>query len=311
MRDEAKENLLTAPEFLDEVREDFIEENKTELVAEAQKQADEEISEIKQTLAKTVRPLEGKIALEKHINAMVDSVKESTSILGKTTTTIKYDGKAKDVMAVLNAAKDRDKAKKARDNAIADKNSAVKEKDEAITAKELAESQKATAEASAAKITAQAEQQMKSAKALKSEATEEMDKARALYAEQSNLNELYGKAVSDRDYYKNKALTVNGLTEQIAELKEDLRNAYISVGAMAKANASLLYDPNIKLNNPTPEQERLLQATRNYAITHSKGAGFDDIALDIQKHYEITSGMQKHIDELMPKKPRKISYERG
>ncbi|MCL2360881.1 MAG: hypothetical protein FWC73_03585 [Defluviitaleaceae bacterium] len=40
---------------------------------------------------------------------------------------------------------------------------------------------------------------------------------------------------------------------------------YTSVGAIAKANASLLFDPALKLENMKPEQERLLQATRNYA----------------------------------------------
>ena len=35
---------------------------------------------VENILAETIRPLEGKIALEKRINAMIDSVKESTGI---------------------------------------------------------------------------------------------------------------------------------------------------------------------------------------------------------------------------------------
>ena len=309
MRDEVKEDLLTAPEFLDEVREDYIEENRAELVAEARNKAVDEITEVENTLAETIRPIEGKIALEKRINAMIDSIKESTSILGKTTTTIKYDGTAEEAITVLNAAKDRDKAKKAKDKAVTDKAAAIKERDEALTAKEAAEAKRVTAETNAAQKIATAEQEMKAATAIKSEAKTEMNKAKALYNQQSNINSLYSQAVADRDSYKAKADQTAGLTAQVAELKEDLHNAYLSVGAMAKANASLLYDPELKLNNPTPAQERLLQATRKYAAKHATLAGFSDIAQDIEKHYEITKGMQNHIDDLMPKQTRKKSYD--
>ena len=175
----------------------------------------------------------------------------------------------------------------------------------------MAEKQQATAESNAATKTTTAEEQIKSANALKFEATEEMDRAKALYAQQLNLNNLYHQAVADRDSYKTKADTANGLAVQVTELKEKIRNAYTSIGAIAKANCSLLYDPTIKLNNPTPEQERLLQATRNYAAEHSRNAGFGDIALDIEKHYEITKDMQNHIDELTPKQTRTKSYEHG
>ena len=45
----------------------------------------------------------------------------------------------------------------------------------------------------------------------------------------------------------------------------------------------------------------LFRSIPNYAIAWAKNAGFDDIAEDIQKHYGISKGIQKHIDELMPK----------
>lgn len=101
------------------------------------------------------------------------------------------------------------------------------------------------------------------------------------------------------------------MTEQVSELKQDLQNAYTSVGATAKANGSLLYDTALKLNNLTLEQERLLQATRNYAVTHSKNAGFEDIAQDVEKHYGLTKGMQNEIDELTPKPTKRRSYDHG
>ena len=68
---------------------------------------------------------------------------------------------------------------------------------------------------------------------------------------------------------------------------------------------------HIKKKEETPTQDRLLQATRKYAAAHARNAGFDDIAQDIDKHYEITKGMQNHIDELMPKQTRKKSYDHG
>ena len=102
------------------------------------------------------------------------------------------------------------------------------------------------------------------------------------------------------------------MTEQVTELRDDLQNAYASVGAMAKANGSLLYGPALKLNNIKSEQERLLQATRNYAVTHAKSAGFDDIDHDIEKHYGISQGIQNHVDELTPKvQTKKRSYDHG
>jgi hypothetical protein len=90
-----------------------------------------------------------------------------------------------------------------------------------------------------------------------------------------------------------------------------LRKAYTIIEAMAKANASLLHDPKLKIEGLNSEQIRILQATRNYAIAHSKNARFDDIAQNIEKYYGLTKGIQNHIDELTPKtkvKKRSQSY---
>jgi hypothetical protein len=51
-----------------------------------------------------------------------------------------------------------------------------------------------------------------------------------------NLNYLFQQATKDHDIYKSKADKTDVLVKQITELKQDLRNAYTSVGAMAKAN---------------------------------------------------------------------------
>ena len=264
IRDETKDQLQNMPDFLDEIREDYIKENRSELVAEAQEQASIEINEIKNTLAETIRPIEGKIAKEKLINDAMDNIKEN-KIFGKTT--IKFDGTKEEAIAVLNAAKDRDSAKKSMDKAIAEKDTAIKERKEAIKAKNTAEKN--------------AKKQIETANALEKEATEKMNKAEVILKENLHIHNSYYQTISERDNYRATANKATSLEKEIKKLKEELEGAYESIGAMAKANCSLLYDPTLKLNNPTPEQERLLQATRNYAAAHSKKAGFEDIALDI------------------------------
>ena len=179
------------------------------------------------------------------------------------------------------------------------------ERDAAVKAKETAEKKQATAETAAETAKANAQAQ-------KTEVDKKMSQANALYQQQQNINGLYQQATKDRDFYKGKADKTDGLVGQITELKQDLRNAYTSVGAIAKANGYLLFDTEMKIANITPAQERLLKATRNYAAKHSRNANFEDIAQDIEKHYGLTPGMQNHIDELMPKpQTQKRSYDHG
>jgi hypothetical protein len=207
-------------------------------------------------------------------------------------------------LSAKNAANAK-KFKAERDTAITEKNAAVGERDAAFKAKELAEKQKAEAETAAKTAKTNADTAI-------ANADKKMGQATALYQQQQNINGLYQQATKDRDYYKNKADQTDGLVVQITELKDDLRNAYASVGAMAKANASLLYDSDLKLANMTPAQERLLQATRNYAAAHSRNADFEDIAQDIEKHYGLTKGIQNHVDELTPKQQiKKRSNDHG
>jgi hypothetical protein len=301
IRDETKEELRADENLIDEVRGDYISENKAALVDEAHRQANKEISEIKSTLSVETRKLEGKIALEKRINAMTDSIKENT-LFGKTSVTIKFDGTAEEAMTVLNAAKDRDNARKAKDKAVTDKKKAVKEKDEAVKARELAEKGKAAAEKKAAEAKTTASEAISKANAMKTEAASEIKKAKDLYGQQINLNALYRQAVSDRDGYKAKAVKAD-------ELAIDLEAAYKSIGAMAKAVSSLLCDPDLKIDSLTPVQERVLQAIQNYAVKWAERAGFTEVAEDIRKYYGISKGIQSHIDELTPKRNR--SYDHG
>lgn len=94
----------------------------------------------------------------------------------------------------------------------------------------------------------------------------------------------------------------------------DEKTPHLHIDYVPVADGSLLYAPNLKIDSLTPEQERLLRATRNYAVTHSKNAGFDDIAQDIEKNYGLTKGIQNRIDELTPKpqiNKRSYDYDLG
>jgi len=314
IRDEVKDELRAAPDIVDEIkdelRDDFIAEHKQSLVQEAEERAAAEIDELNRKLAEETRPrLEGAIATEQRVNKLIDGMREETRGWGsnkKPHTIVEIPNMTNEqALTVLKvaqlSAKNAANAKKfkaERDTAITEKNAAIVERDNAIKAKQTAETNKATAEAAAKTAKTNAETKI-------SEANEKMLQATELYHQQQNINNLHRQAVSDRDYYKDKAAQSDGLTEQVrgqnAELKEGLQYAYIYLEAMAKANGSLLYDPALKIANITPEQERLLQAIRNYAIQHTRNAGFSDLAQDIEKHYGITQGMQNHIDELMPK----------
>ena len=319
--DEVKDELRADPDLVDELkgelRDDFIAEYKQSLIAEAEEQAAAEVGELKRKLAEETRPLlEGNIAKEQRVNSLIDGMREETRGFGKNKkphTIIEVPNMTNEqALTVLKAAqqsaKDRasvTKFKAERDTAITEKDTAVAERNTAIKAKETAEKKQTTAETAAKTAEANAQAQI-------SEADEKMKRATALYHQQQNINNLYQQATKDRDYYKGKADKTDGLVEQITELKEDLRNAYTSVGAIAKANGYLLFDAEMKIANITPVQERLLQATRNYAATHSRNADFEDIAQDIEKHYGLTQGMQNKIDELMPKQQtKKRSYDHG
>ncbi|HCC34293.1 MAG TPA: addiction module antidote protein, HigA family [Ruminococcaceae bacterium] len=161
--------------------------------------------------------------------------------------------------------------------------------------------EKAAAEKKAAEANAAASEAIATANALKSEAASEIKKAQSLYYQQTNLNALYRQAVSDRDRFK-------VMADKAAEMEAVMKGAYSNVGSMAKAINAILYDPALIIEGLTPPQERLLKAIPNYAVTWAKKAGLTEIAEDIEKHYEISPGIQKHIDELTPKPKRNKSY---
>ena len=318
MCDEVKDELRADPDLVDELkgelRHEFLAEHKQSLIQEAENAAADEISELNRKLAEETRPrIEGAIASEQRVNKLIDGMREETRGWGnnkKPHTIIEIPNMTNEqAMTVLKTAQDSAKnlasAKKfraSRDTAITEKNTAISERDTAIKAKETAERKQATAEATAKTAKSNADTAI-------TNADKKMGQATALYNQQANLNNLYTTATTNLNHYKGKA---EELTEQVTELKEGLEGAYISLAAMAKANASLLYDPKLKITNITPEQERLLQATRNYAAMYSRDEGFEDIALDIEKHYAITKGMQAKIDELTPKpQTKKRSYDHG
>ena len=303
IRDETKDELQADTEIMDGIKGDIKREATAELQADISKERTK-LKKAKEQLTQESAQIEGKIALEQRVKKLIDGTHEK-SLFGKTKTTITYEGTAEEVMTVLKAAqqsaKDRTNAKKfkaERDTAITEKDNATAERDTAIRAKELAEKQRATAQA-AAKLAAD------NAKTATDDSDATMKRAVALMRQQQNINDLYDQAVSDRDYYKANAEQVADrlavLSGKVAELKDCLNRAYIRIGAMAKANASLLCDPALKIANLTESQERVLKAAQNYAAAHARNEGFEDVAVDIEKHYGITEGMQDKINELLPK----------
>jgi hypothetical protein len=294
IKDEAKENLKNDNKIMEDIYNQIIVEATNEIQEDISKEK-EKLEKSKEQLEEERIEIEGKIAHEQRIKKMIEGTEEK-SRFGKTKTIITYEGTSEEVMMVLNAAQQSSKNrtyveqfKEERDTAIADKNAALKERDNAIKAKEQAEEERATAKSEATTV--------------KKTADTKMSEAKALYNQQQNLNNLYETATTDLNDYKNQT---NKLTEKNTKLQERLRKAYTIIEAMAKANASLLHDPKLKIEGLNPEQTRILQATRNYAIAHSKNARFDDIAQNIEKYYGLTKGIQNYIDELTPKPPKKI-----
>jgi len=318
IRDEVKDELKIDPDLVDEIkdelRHDFIAEHKQSLIQEAEEQAAAEVGELKRILEEETRPrIEGAIATEQRVNKLIDGMREETRGWGsnkKPHTIIEIPNMTNEqALTVLkvaqlsakNSANTR-KFKARRDTAITEKDTAIAERDAAITAKETAEREKRIAETAAKTEKANADTAI-------ANADKKMEQATALYNQQANINSLYKTATTNLAHYKRKT---EELTEQVTELKEGKDYAYSYIEALAKANGALLYDPALKIANITPDQERLLQATRNYAVQRTRNAGFEELAQCINDYYVITDGMQKHIDELKPKvQTKKRDYSPG
>jgi len=288
---------------------------KTEVV-----EAKAELVGLKSELETEKRQLEGRIAREKITNRLEDGLREKKSLIGnKTSIVITVENMtAEEAKAVLNAARDRDRMSVSRDNALKERDGAIINEKEAVKDKNdmriTLNKERANIEKKERDITARE----KDVEDKQKTADQTQIEAEALYGQQLNINHLYLDALSERDGYKDAYETVRTnvvnltknnktLSDNITNLQAELKNAYVSLGAMAKANGSLLWDDDssLKIDSLTPAQERLLKATRNYAANFARRAGFEDIAKDIEKHYGITQGMQEQITELMPK-PKEI-----
>ncbi|MCL2217962.1 MAG: plasmid recombination protein [Defluviitaleaceae bacterium] len=154
MCDEVKDELRTDPDLVDELkgelRHDFITEHRQSLVQEAEEAAADEIGALNRKLAEETRPrLEGFIASEQRVNAMIDGMREETRGWGnnkKPHTVIEIPNTTNEqAITVLRTAQESAKnaanSKKfraSRDKAITEKNTAVEERDAAVKAKETA-----------------------------------------------------------------------------------------------------------------------------------------------------------------------------
>ena len=297
--------------------------------------AGKEKERLERELKAVKQPLEGAIALEQRINAFADAVTEHTTLTGKTITTIKLEGK-KEVVAlpVINAAKDRHRMRNAKNKAVADKETAETARDNAINEKakvlqEIADREKALAEEQQ-KLQEQLDQNALDTAEIsktKENTKKALSEANQLKHQQENLNELFQMEIQkhsntkdNRDHWYNKTMsqdkTIETLNiklkkkdEHIAELKQDLSEAYLAIKAMAQAVKSLLHDQIYKIANIRPEQQRLIQAIANYGATWSKKLGYVDISNEINSGYGLSNGIKKHVDELTPTPVKKKSYD--
>ena len=276
---------------------------------------DTEIALAKAELESVIRPIEGNIAHEKRINAMIDGMKESKHLVtGKVRTVITFDGTGEEAMTVLNAAKDRDKMRRRRITAVKERDESITERDCAVEAKTIAEEKLHGIEQREYAVT---EKELK--------LTELQAKADILYQNQLNLNQIHEQALTKLKDYKDKlsetqiinaSLTrENGsiLVEKekdrenylkmISELQAQNRGAYESLVNVVQAVGMLKYDKDdgYAVMNLNKKQELLIDAVANYAAKWAKSEGYHDLAEEAASKIGISKGIQEQVIALMPK----------
>jgi len=264
------------------------------------------ITKAKNALEAEIRPIEGKIAMERHTNRLEDGIKEKKSIFSdKTSVVITVDDMTADTAkAVLNAARTRDKMRLCRD-------AAIKERDEAVAAKDVAVEERDLAVSKLQGI----EQRELEAKTSLEAVQNRQAQADALYQQQLQLNELHKQAIAERDSYK-KQLDIERqkATAFISEnvtLQEKLTGAWDVAQNAVQAIGLLRHTVSVyNRGNLTPEQEQLVDAVANYAESWARKDGFHEHAENINKTVRISEGMRKEIQALEPKRNRAQDFER-
>lgn len=127
---------------------------------------------------------------------------------------------------------------------------------------------------------------------------------KAEYERQRNLNEILIQTEQQLAVLRkeNEQLQKDG--EMAQDIFKILRATSESLKDIVQAISSLKYKQDL-FGNLTKEQEVLIDAITNYAISREKRNGFDDLAKAIQKQYGISSDVQKEIDKLIPPAPKK------
>jgi len=280
-----------------------------------------ELSEAEVKLEAITHPTSGKFALEKRINELANSGKETTIMLGKNKgkpkTTFTFDGSLSDAMTVFDAARDRANMREREKKAIEKRDEAISQRDNAIKNEGIALNRLAGVERREIDVLereSNATQREENIKIAQRNIAKELANVDKLYSKQLKLNELYETSIDKivdleeklGDEQKNNgALRSNIKNKQteIDKLKTELKGAYWSVSALSCAAGSLLWEDGLKISNPTQKQEVLLKAMRQYGAKHTRDAGFDDIADYTNKHYGLSEGLQSDVDELTPKPP--------
>jgi len=305
-------------------------ELKTETVA-AEERARHKIAiaELQSELEATIRPIEGKISREKYINAMMDGIKESKNMLtGKVKTTITLEGSKEQAVAVLNAAKDRDRMQVRRDAAIKERdlaidlrNSAAAERSVAVRECSLMEVRFNAAMESVTQREHDVDVKEKAAEEAEIRAAEKQAQADDLYHQQQHLNHLHQQAIKESDEYKKRlkiesqkaAILANekrALQNQLRASQENMKDIVKAVGVLkygSRDNGLGEYGASL-----TPKQAQLIDAIANHSAKSFRDFGRVDLAEEVEKHIGISSGIEVEVKALEPKPvPRRsIGLER-
>jgi len=282
-------------------------------------------SELQSKLEATIRPIEGKVAHEKYINAMMDGIKESKNpITGKVKTTITLEGSKGHVIAVINAAKDRDKMRVRRDvaveeckDALTERDTAINERNTAVKERSLMERRFNTAMANVTHREQVVGDKEKAVAEAEKQAAEKQAQANALYHQQQHLNLLYQQAVQESSNYKKRleaeGQKVTALANEKATLQNQLRVSQENLRNTVQAVATLKYgsrDNGLgEYKAPlTPKQAQLIDAIVNRSAKSFRSVDRGDLAEDAVKYIGISKDIEVEIKALEPK--RTIRLER-
>jgi len=274
------------------------------------------IAEAKAELKEATRPIEGKIAHQKRINAMIDNTKESKSIItGKVKTIITFDGAIEEAMTVLDAAKDRDSMRIRRNKVVLERQVASADRDKAISERKAMKRELGVVKKDIIIREQSIEARERTALQTQKQAVEKLAQADALYQQQLQLNQLHQQAIADCDNYKNQSdaerQKITALASENAVLQTRLNDSHEAIKNIVKAVGMLKHDKNSGYSaNLTDKQGRLIDAIGNYGAKVARMAGRADLADDIDRHVVIEKDIEVEVRALEPRRSRGYDHDR-